>query len=72
MLAMAQLEYDQIVKIKSTSKLAARRGSRGWIVAILEDRNRYPLEEFPPGIVYSVEFDDGQAIDVHEDDLETE
>jgi hypothetical protein len=26
--------------------------------------------QFQPGIVYSVEFEDGTAIDIHEDDIE--
>jgi hypothetical protein len=65
---MARFNYDDIVRIKA-GRMGSGRG-RAWIVAIIDDRQRFPLREFPPGTVYSIEFEDGDAIDVHEDDLE--
>ena len=67
---MAKFSYDDIVKIKPEAKVAAKRDERAWIVAVIEDRQRFPLDQFPPGTVYSVEFEDGTAVDVHENDLE--
>jgi len=65
-------DYNQVVKVAENSALTARRGHRGWIIAVIEDRKRFPLDQFPPGIIYSIEFEDGQASDVHENDLELE
>ncbi len=67
---MAKFTYNDIVKAKPTAGVKARPGERAWIVAVLEDRLHFSLKQFPAGVVYSVEFEDGEAIDVHEDDLE--
>ena len=69
---MAKFTYDDIVRIKETSVLTGHRGSRAWIVGILADRNEYSLKGLPPGVVYTVEFEGGEAVDVHEDDLDLE
>jgi hypothetical protein len=62
--------YDNILKVRDTAKAAERRGEKAWVVGVIDDRARYPLEKFPPGVVYTVEFEDGEAIDIHEDDLD--
>jgi hypothetical protein len=67
---VAKFAYDDIVKIKSSADLKYRPGEKGWVVAVIEDRNHFPLRQFPPGVVYSVEFENGDALDVFEDDLE--
>jgi len=67
---MTKFTYDDIVKAKSGTATQLRPGERGWIVAVLEDRRRIPLPQFPPGVVYTMEFEDGAAVNVHEDDLE--
>ncbi|WP_129780723.1 hypothetical protein [Peristeroidobacter soli] len=67
---MARFSYDDIVKIKVDAKTATKRHDRAWVVGIMEDRRRFPLNQFPTGIVYSIEFEDGTALDVHENDLE--
>lgn len=67
---MPRFTYDDIVRIRETAPTIARRGEKAWIVAVTEDRRRFPLKQFPPGVVYTVEFEGGDAIDVHEDDLE--
>lgn len=67
---MVKFSYDDIVKIKVDARTAAKRHGRAWIIAVMEDRQRYPLGRFPPGTVYSIEFEDGTAVDVHENDLE--
>jgi len=67
---MPKFTYDDIVKAKSTANSLARPGQRAWVVAVVADRVNFPLLQFPPGVVYSIEFEDGQAIDIHEDDLE--
>jgi hypothetical protein len=63
---MARLTYDDIVRIRSTSALIERRGEKAWIVGITEDRTRFPRNQFPPGVIYTVEFEGGDSVDVHE------
>lgn len=67
---MSRFTYDDIVLVRDTASIAERRGQRAWVVGIFDDRNRYPLKQFSLGVVYTVEFEDGDAIDIHEDDLE--
>lgn len=67
---MSRFTYDDIVVVQITEPIANRRGERAWVVGIISDRTRYPLKEFPPGVVYTVEFEDGDALDVHEENLE--
>lgn len=28
------------------------------------------LKKFPPGVIYSVEYEDGNSVDIHEENLE--
>jgi hypothetical protein len=67
---MARFTYNDIVKAKPTADKKARPGERAWVIAVLENRTHSPLKQFPPGVIYSVEFEDGEATEVHEDDLE--
>lgn len=67
---MSRFTYDDIVRIRETANLLERRGERAWVVAVIDDRERLPLPHMPAGVVYTVEFKDGCAVDVHEDDLE--
>lgn len=59
-------EYDDRVRVLSAGINALRLGAVGNVVAIISDRDRFPLPQFPPGIVYSVEFEGGELIDFHE------
>jgi hypothetical protein len=67
---MARFTYNDIVRISKTSSPSQRCGERAWVVAVIEDRDRFPLAQFHPGVVYTVEFENGDAADIHEDDLE--
>jgi hypothetical protein len=69
---MARFICDDIVIIRDSAPAVERRGEKAWVIAVLEDRVRFPLKQFPPGVVYAVEFEGGDAIDVHEDDVELE
>jgi hypothetical protein len=72
----AKFTYNDIVCVKPTitvwhdvpgsKKPGPRIGERAWIYAILE-LGRPP---FAKGIVYGMEFEDGDSIEVHEADLE--
>ena len=67
---MPKIDYDDIVKIKADSKMKHSHCGRAWVVAILADRQQFPLSQLPPGTVYTIEFEDGSALDAHEDDLD--
>ena len=63
---MTKFRYNDLVKVIDGLEASFRPAEKGVIVAIISDRTRWPLGEFPPGVVYSVEFEDGVAIDLHE------
>jgi hypothetical protein len=62
--------YDNIVCARSGADISLRPGERAWVVAVEEERRGAYYEKFPPGVVYTIEFNDGSSIEVHEDDLE--
>jgi hypothetical protein len=66
---MPKFSYSDIVTARAAAGKDARAGEQAWIVAIVEDRLHFTLQQFPPGVVYSIEFEDGTAIDVHEGNL---
>lgn len=63
---MAKYDYDDIVCIVDGAPAHLRLGCRAWIVGIVEERRRAYFASFPPGVVYTVEFEDGDSVDVHE------
>ena len=65
---MATFTYDDIVRISASAPDAARPGERAWVIGIVEEpRQRGThLDLFPPGTVYLVEFEGGDAVDIHE------
>jgi len=74
---MSKFTYDDIVRLKPTVsvwendagaiKRGPRVGERAWVFAVLENQTRAP---FAAGTRYGIEFEDGDSIEVHEDDLE--
>lgn len=67
---MTKFTYDDIVNVISSAPAELRPGARAWIVGVFEDRPGKYFESFPPGIVYSIEFEDGSSLEVHESLLE--
>lgn len=68
---MSNFTYDDIVRVSATSGGKAAPARRAWIVGVFEtDKELGPYwKEFPPGVVYTVEFEDGSSTEVHENDL---
>lgn len=66
---MPRFACNDIVLV--TSPGSARLGQRAWVVDIIEEKSRQGRHflRFAPGIVYTVEFEDGSSADVHENDL---
>jgi hypothetical protein len=66
----AKFNYDDIVRVKASARTEARPGERAWIVGVFEKRpaGGY-FDRFSPGVVYSIEFEDGSSTEAHEDEL---
>jgi hypothetical protein len=66
---MTKFTYNDIVEVLDSAPAALRPGSRAWIVGVSEERRGTYFDQFPPGVVYTIEFEDGSSIDVHESSL---
>ena len=64
---MAKFTYNDIVRVRPGSAATPRR-DRAWVVGIFE-KHLY-FDKFPEGDFYTIEFEDGTSIEVHEDELE--
>jgi hypothetical protein len=65
--------FDDIVRVKADAPEELRPGSRGSVIMVFGERERFGLayfDQFAPGNVYSIEYEDGVAKDVHESSLE--
>lgn len=62
--------YDDIVKVRSSAINGLHSGKKAWIVGIFETRPGPYFDKFPEGVVYSIEFEDGTSMEIHEKDLE--
>jgi len=64
--------WNDIVTAKAGAPPETRPGERAWVVGILTEAARYGslLEQFPTGIVYDIEFEDGSSVSVHEGTLD--
>jgi len=68
---LAKFTYSEVVRVKAEAPAPLRAGAVGSVIAVFETRpeGRH-FAEFPQGVVYSIEYADGAATDVHEDHLE--
>lgn len=67
---MNRFDYDDIVSaIRSVPP--GRIKAKAWVVGISTEERRHGAyrEAFPTGIVYTIEFEDGESISVLESDL---
>jgi len=67
---MPNFKYDDIVRVSGDSDIQPGPSRKAWVVGIFEKSLGSHFDQFPPGVVYSVEFENGSATDVHEDNLE--
>lgn len=67
---MKKFDYADVVRVVRTASSGLRQGARAWIVGVFEDRPGKYFDQFPPGVVYSIEYEDGSSIEVHESMLE--
>lgn len=66
------MTYDDTVRVRMTAPLRERRGALASVCGVTPPAQRREghWEQFPPGTVYLVEFEDGEALDVHESWIE--
>ncbi|MFT3777051.1 MAG: hypothetical protein QM772_02030 [Ottowia sp.] len=62
--------YDDIVRVSKSAPLELRPGAIAWVVGIFFDRIGDYIKKFPEGIVYTIEYDDGNSNEIHEDYLD--
>jgi hypothetical protein len=60
--------YSDIVLVKTDAPPEMRPGQKAWIIGITTDHQRSGshFDQFPAGIIYLVEFEGGEASDIHE------
>lgn len=66
---MPKYTYDDIVTVLESAPAVLRPGSKAWVVGVAEERQGSYFDSFPEGVVYTVEFEDGESVDIHEDNL---
>jgi hypothetical protein len=67
---MAKFDYSDIVRAIASADPKYRPGARAWIVGVYENDSSPWLKRFPPGVVYSIEYEDGSSVEIHESLLE--
>jgi hypothetical protein len=65
-----KFSYDDVVRVRTSANTGLRPGAKAWVVGIFETRLGPYFDRFPEGIVYTIEFEDGSSIEIHEEDLE--
>ncbi len=67
---MAMFTYDDRVRVSDDAEHHLRPGSQAWVIGVFLDRpaGRF-FENFPDRVIYTIEYEDGQAADVHESKL---
>jgi hypothetical protein len=69
---MNKFTFGDVVRVKNDALSPLRQGAKAWVVMVVlpPNRNGSHFDQFPPGVVYSIEYEDGESVDVHEDFLE--
>jgi len=67
---MSSFELDRTVRVLEWAPQQYRPGAKASVIGIITVRRGKYFESFPPGMLYTIEFEDGEAIDIHESLLE--
>ena len=69
---MNKFGYGASVMVKKDAPDRLRPGQKASVFGVFlpQDRMGSYFDQFAPGVVYSIEYEDGDAADVHEDFLE--
>ena len=63
-------DYDDVVRVRSGAPADLRPGKKAWVVGVFATRPGPYFDRFPQGVVYTIEFEDGSSMEIHEADLE--
>jgi hypothetical protein len=68
---VAKFDYNDTVQVVADAPADLRPGSHASVVGIEEEpRQGSYYERFPPGTVYLIEFEGGDAVSIHESMLQ--
>ena len=69
---MNKFAFDDTVRVKEDAPNSLRRGQKASVTMVFlpDDRSGSYFNRFSPGVLYSVEYEDGESADIHEDFLE--
>jgi hypothetical protein len=61
--------FDDTVRVRQDGPKSLRPGEKASVIMVFlpHDRSGHYFERFPPGVVYSIEYEDGEMTDIHED-----
>ncbi len=70
---MNKFTYDSSVLVRKDAPDHLRPGQKASVFGVFlpQDRKGSYFDQFAPGVVYSIEYGDGEAADIHEDFLES-
>jgi hypothetical protein len=70
---MNKFTYGSAVLVSKDAPDHLRPGQPASVfgVFLLQDRKGSHFDQFAPGVVYSIEYENGDAVDIHEDFLES-
>jgi hypothetical protein len=63
---MSKFDYGDVVRVVGDAPAHLGPGQKAWIVGVFGDRPGKYFDQFPEGIVYSIEYEDGSSLEVHE------
>ena len=68
---MPKFDYDNVVRVVNYADQRYRPGAIAWVVGVFAKKpvGSY-FDNFPEGVVYSIEFEDGEYVDIPEMFLE--
>jgi len=66
--------YNDVVRVRADAPPEMHPGERAWVIGVTAEHERRGshFKQFPAGTVYLVEFEGGDAIDIHENMLAAE
>jgi hypothetical protein len=69
---MNKFTYGSPVLVRKDAPDRLRPGQPASVFGVFfpQDRKGSHFDQFAPGVVYSIEYEDGEAADIHEDFLE--
>ena len=64
---MVQSDYDDLVEVRADAPKEYRPGQRGSVIGVLKGTKIPTYRKFESDVVYTIEFDDGEALDIDGD-----